>query len=356
MKVEAQVSNTGIMDTVGGVKINKLSIGGYIDAYMGYTNAAISNKVPYMVSSAQSNEFSINLAYIDVRYADRDFRARFAPGVGTYMNANYQSEPGTLQNIVEASAGFRLFKKKDIWVDAGVLGSPYTNESAISKDHLMYTRSYAPEYVPYYLSGIKFSIPVTQKVNFYTYIINGWQQIRDVNQGKAIGTQVEFRPDHLNLINWNVYIGDERSASAPQNRMRYFTDIYWIHNPDGKFSITSCAYVGNQKRLTGNSSSSHYWWQTNFICRYRLSPKWSISSRLEFFSDPDKVHIIPLNPVINGFSAYSTGICVNIKVREQALLRFEGRYFGSEKSVFMTDSGSPAPNMLWVISNMSVWF
>ncbi|MBK8373095.1 MAG: outer membrane beta-barrel protein [Saprospiraceae bacterium] len=165
------------------------------------------------------------------------------------MNANYQAEPNTLQNIVEASAGFRLFKKKEIWIDAGVIGSPYTNESAISKDHLMYTRSLAPEYVPYYLSGIKFSIPINKKINLYAYLINGWQQIQDVNKGKAIGTQVEYRPNNLNLINWNVYIGDERSQVSPQNRMRYFTDVYWIYNPEGKFSITSCAYVGNQNRL-----------------------------------------------------------------------------------------------------------
>ncbi|NJN00112.1 MAG: outer membrane beta-barrel protein, partial [Phormidesmis sp. RL_2_1] len=53
----------------------------------------------------------------------------------------------------------QLFKNKQIWLDAGVFGSPYTNESAISKDHLMYTRSFAPEYVPYYLAGVKLSVP-----------------------------------------------------------------------------------------------------------------------------------------------------------------------------------------------------
>lgn len=345
------------MDTLSGVKIDNLSIGGYIDAYIGYSSASQNSNVPYFVSSNKSNTFNINLAFIDIRYSDPDFRARFAPGVGTYMNANYQAEPNTLQNIVEASAGFRLFKKKEIWIDAGVIGSPYTNESAISKDHLMYTRSLAPEYVPYYLSGIKFSIPINKKINLYAYLINGWQQIQDVNKGKAIGTQVEYRPNNLNLINWNVYIGDERSQVSPQNRMRYFTDVYWIYNPEGKFSITSCAYVGNQKQTFTSTIMDNYWWQANFICRYKLSLDWSISGRIEYFSDPNNIQIVSLSPnVEKGTSLYSGGICVNYKVREKAILRFEGRYFNSKKEIFISDEGTPSQHMLWIISNMTVWF
>ena len=85
--VEGQVSNTGLMDTVGGVKIGQLSIGGYIDAYFG-GGPNVNSSMPYFVSSAQINEFNINLAYLDMRYSDHSFRARFAPGMGTYMNAN----------------------------------------------------------------------------------------------------------------------------------------------------------------------------------------------------------------------------------------------------------------------------
>lgn len=344
------------MDTLSGVKIDRLSIGGYIDAYIGHTGRAQNNNIPFIVSSNKSNEFNINLAFIDIRYNDHDFRARFAPGVGTYMNANYRSEPGTLQNIVEASAGFRLFKNKEIWVDAGVIGSPYTNESAISKDHLMYTRSLAPEYVPYYLSGIKFSIPVSKKLNLYTYIINGWQQIQDVNNGKSIGTQVEYRPDNMNLINWNLYVGDERSETSPQFRMRYFTDVYWIYNPDGKFSITSCAYIGNQKQILNSRSINNYWWQANFIGRYKLSADWSVSGRIEYFSDPNNIQIPSLANIKNDFSLYSTGLCFNYKVREKALLRFEGRYFVSQKLIFLSDVGTPSQSLLWLITNMTVWF
>lgn len=111
----------------------------------------------------RNNELNVNLAFIDLRYRTDNFRARLIPGFGSYVNANYTNENGTLKNIIESSVGFKLFKNKNIWADVGILGSPYTNESAISKDHLMYTRSFAPEYVPYYLSGVKFTVPLYQK-------------------------------------------------------------------------------------------------------------------------------------------------------------------------------------------------
>ncbi|MBK9192094.1 MAG: outer membrane beta-barrel protein [Crocinitomicaceae bacterium] len=163
----AQVTNTATLDTTGGQQIGNTSIGAYLDAYFGYDfNEPAGKDVPLFVSSARHNEFNINLAFIDFRYNSENFRARVVPAFGTYMNSNYASEPGTLRNLLEANTGFRISKKKNIWIDAGILGSPYTNESAISKDHLMYTRSLAPEYVPYYLCGIKTSFPLGKKTEF----------------------------------------------------------------------------------------------------------------------------------------------------------------------------------------------
>ena len=162
--VSAQVVNTATMDTLETTVIGHLGVGAYVDSYYGYDfNKPANGNVPYFVTSARHNEFTINLAYIDLRYKSSNFRARFVPGFGTYMNANYAAEPGTLKNVVEANVGVCLSGKRNFWLDVGVLGSPYTNESAISKDHLMYTRSLAPENVPYYLSGMKLTMPVNEQ-------------------------------------------------------------------------------------------------------------------------------------------------------------------------------------------------
>lgn len=354
--VQAQVTNTGLMDTTSGEKIGNFTFGAYIDAYFGYVfGRPEDGNIPYFVSMNRHNEATINLAFIDVRYQSDRVRARFVPGFGTFINSNYATEPGSLKNIIEGSVGYRLFKKKDIWIDFGVLGSPYTNESAISRDHLMYTRSFAPEYVPYYLSGAKVSLPINNKLTAYVYLLNGWQQIQDQNSGKSLGTQVEYRPNDKNLFNWNTYIGDERSELNPDFRMRYFTDVYWIYNSGTKWSFTSSAYVGLQETVQTKPSSEGLWWQYNFIGRYTFTDYVSLSGRIEYFSDPNAIQITSIVSD-QEFKTYSTGLTLNVIPATNLMFRFEGRYFFSNNDVFLNASEDPVDSKLWLISNITFSF
>jgi hypothetical protein len=352
----AQVNNSGIMSSTSGEKLGNLSIGAYIDAYYGYDfSRPEDGQIANFVSMNRHHEATINLAFVDVRYTSDRVRGRFIPGFGTYINANYASESGVLKNIVEASVGYQISEKKDIWVDFGILGSPYTNESAISRDHLMYTRSLAPEYVPYYLSGAKVSVPLSQKLTAYLYLINGWQQIQDQNQGKAIGTQLEFRPDQKNLINWNTYFGDERNALRPNDRLRAFSDIYWIHDSGGKWDFTSCVYGGFQNSVTERFNPRVFWWQANFIARYAFSEKTSLSGRMEYFSDPNAIQISP-ESLSDSFKTFSNGLCLNFSPTSNLLFRMEGRYFYSPHEIFITADSMPASSKFWMVTSMTFSF
>lgn len=351
-----QVANTGLMDTTDVESKGKVSIEGYVDAYYGYDFSQPGSKErPYFVSMARHNEANINLAYVAIKYTSSRVRARFVPGFGTYMNANYAAEQGVLKNIIEGNVGIKLLKNKEIWLDFGVLGSPYTNESAISKDHLAYTRSFAPEYVPYYLSGAKLSVPLGKKVNFYFYLLNGWQQIRDVNNSKSIGTQLEYRPNNDLIINWNTYIGNENSELRPDFGNRYFTDIYFIYNK-GKFSGTSCFYIGAQEaKIARGATETQLWYNANLIGRYHVTPAVSLTGRIEYFDDPKSVQISPINPV-NGFTTSSASLGVNYAIEDNILLRLESRSFFSSKQVYQNPEGNPTGNSQLLISSMTVWF
>jgi Putative beta-barrel porin-2, OmpL-like. bbp2 len=346
-----QAQNTTTIDTAGFAHKGKVTIEGYVDAYYAYDfNKPSSGDRPYFVSMSRHNEMTINLAFIGVKYSSSRVRGIFMPGVGTYMNANYANEPAGLRNIVEASAGVKLWANKNIWMDVGVFSSHYTNESAISKDHLAYTRSFAPEYVPYYLSGVKFSVPLSTKVNAYLYLLNGWQQIQDVNSNKSLGTQLEYRPVEQLVMSWNTYIGNERSAQQPTFGTRYFTDLYVIYNK-GKWSATSCYYIGIQER---NDATNARWWQANIIGRYNVTEKISITGRVEYFNDTDEVMITPITGV-SGFSSYSSSLGVNLKLSDNILIRAEGRTFQSSKDVYERNGGA-VNNSNLITSNVTLRF
>lgn len=345
----AQIANTRTMDTTDFNYQGKITIEGYVDGYYAYDfNRPGDGNKPYAVSMSRHNEMTVNLAFIDLKYSSSRLRSRVVPAFGTYVNANYADEPGVLKNLLEASAGVKLSRTKAIWLDFGVFGSPYTNESAISKDHLAYTRSFAPEYVPYYLSGLKLSATLSGKVNAYLYVVNGWQQIQDNNSGKSIGTQLEYRPGDHWLINWNTYVGSERSAVKPDFTTRYFSDVYFIY-ARGRWSSTGCIYAGRQDR---SAEPAAFWWQANLIGRYNLTGKLSMTGRVEYFSDPSTVVVIS-SP--GPFTTYSGSLGLNYKPADNMLLRVEHRTYFSQDDVY-TRNGSAVATGNVLTSNITIWF
>lgn len=354
----AQVENTGMTDRPDSIDLGKLKVSGYVDVYYGFDfNQPANSDRPYAVSSPRHNEFNINLAYVDLKYQNDRVRARFTPGVGTYVNSNYASESGSLKNIIEANAGVKLSKTKEIWIDAGVMGAPYTNESAISKDHFMYTRSFGPEYSPYYISGVRLSSPLGSKLTGYLYLINGWQQISDINKPLSVTTQLEYKPTNKLLVNWNTYVGSEQSTRNPNYGNRYFSDIYAIYNPEGRFGFTTSLYAGIQDRtdtLTGKKEYAR-WWNANFIGKYKFNKQYSLAGRIEYFEDLQDVVVHPVTN-ITGYSSWSTGLCFNIKITNNAMFRAEGRYFFSDRNIYINAGGNPAKNSTLLISNLTVWF
>ncbi|MDZ4667152.1 MAG: outer membrane beta-barrel protein [bacterium] len=364
------IQNSGMTDREDSTELGKVKIGGYIDTYYAYDfNQPKDGNRPYAVSSSRTQEININLAYLDIRYQTNHIRARLAPGFGTYVNANYASEPSTLKNMIEAYGGVKLSTTKNIWLDAGVMGSPFTNESAISKDHLMYSRSLAAEYVPYYLSGLRLTAPLTKRLNAYIYLVNGWQRINNPNQKLSIATQIEHKVSDKILINWNVFYGNESSKIDSNYGKRFFTDVYAIINPNGKLSFTSCVYMGMQQHanfngLLNNSSNKQTtnWYQGNIIARYSINKKLSLSGRVEFFSDPNLVMLrnentaratLGLPKGTTQLNSY--GFCLNFKLSQNALFRLEHRHYMSDDP-FVSTNGLPVHTEDVLFGNLTVWF
>ncbi|MFZ9848446.1 MAG: outer membrane beta-barrel protein [Flavobacteriales bacterium] len=348
----SQVSNTGFADTSGGQRIGKVTIGGYLDSYYAFNFSKPSDdNSPYFVLSNRHNEANINLAFVDLRCNNENIRARITPGFGTYVNANYTAEQGVLKNIIEASAGLRISKKKNYWLDYGVIGSPFTNESYLSKDHLVYSRTLGAENVPYYLCGAKLSMPLSNKTNLYLYALNGWQQIRNQNKRLSFASQLEFRSNDKNLINWNTYIGDESSVTNPQFKNRYFSDVYWIYDSGKKFSSTACAFLGIQEI----ASSRFTWWQINYSAKYNFNTKLSLAGRVEYFNDPTNIMVTNITPT-KGFSTSSASLCLNVKINDNALFRLENRAFYAKENAFICNKGIDTKFLNWAMANITVWF
>ncbi len=262
-------------------------IHGGIDYYFGsQLNDLDKDVVPIYVSNNQLNRASINLAMIEMTYQPfTNFRVQFTPGFGSYMNANYSLENKNLRWIYESYVGFKPSKKRNEWVDIGVFSSPYTYETAKSWDQSLYTRSIAPEYVPYYLLGVRYKRKINERFHLTTFLLNGWQRIEIQRKIPSLGTQLEYSKGK-NYVSWTTYQGNEKTETQPDLGYRAFTEISWIYTFQ-KLKLFSCLYGGMQYR----SSKPFFWGQVNVAIEYKLLKKLFFNARIEHFLDPSNVQI-----------------------------------------------------------------
>ncbi|RYY06351.1 MAG: porin, partial [Sphingobacteriaceae bacterium] len=157
-------------------------------------------------------------ALLDTKYNDDNFRGRLALHTGTYVESNYAAEPQLLKNIFEASAGFKLFDK--VWIDAGIFPAHIGFESAISKDNWTYSRSLMADYSPYYEAGVKVSTNFTDNFSGQFLVLNGWQNIKENNNSKAVGFQFQYKPLDKLTLTYNNFLGNEMPDNAPE--LRFF--------------------------------------------------------------------------------------------------------------------------------------
>ena len=162
----------------------KITITGGVDTYFGINPLDINQKIaPIYVSSNKLSSPAINLALIDFNYRPtQKLHFQFTPAYGTYMNANYAGEHKNLRWIYEGYLGIEFGKNKKQCLDAGIFSAPYTFETPKSWDQLMYTRSIAPEFVPYYLTGIRYKNAISEKLKLNLFLLNGWQKIEFQNK------------------------------------------------------------------------------------------------------------------------------------------------------------------------------
>lgn len=331
----------------------KITLKGFVDSYYGFHSAPNTiEKAPFFVSSDNVGQAMINLAFLEFGFESDRVRAKITPAFGSYMNDNYASEQGTLRHFMEGNVGVKLLKNKNLWLDGGIMNSPYSNETPISKDHICYTRALGGEYLPYYLTGAKLSYGINDKLTATLAYYNGWQEIQDVNDAPAFGAHVEYKASKKNAFYWDAYAGDERSSLFPNYRNRYLIDFYWLHNMDGKFSLSLCGYVGLQE--TDAETNVHdYWAQFNTAIRYQFYKNFSVSYRAEIFEDQKELILIDFAPTQNKF-LFSNTFGINWKVNQNALLRIEGRHFIAEKMIF--DASNFTNQAFWGVVSLSAWF
>ncbi|RYY20053.1 MAG: porin, partial [Cytophagaceae bacterium] len=300
----------------------------------------------------RQNEFTVNNALLGARYDDGQVRGALGLHAGTYVSANYAAEDPVLQHVYEAYAGFRPFKKA--WLDLGIFNSHIGFESALSKDNWTLTRSLMAENSPYYEAGARLTYEVGPQLTLTGLVLNGWQNIRETNQAKALGTQVQWRPTAKLLLNSSTFYGNEQPTDSLKRR-RYYHDFFVTYTATQRLSLALVFDVGKQQ------SAGHHgydtWHAGSAFVKYQLSRLVSTTWRGEYYRAQRGVLVTSFSPALPDADFYAGGTSLNFDYApaSHVVFRVEGRYLRAENAIFQHESG-PSRNHGNVTSSVAFSF
>ncbi len=339
------------------VVVSPFTFSGYLETYYIYdfSNPADHDRPDFLYSFDRHNEVNLNLGLFQADYNTDRVRGELALMAGTYPNANLAAEPGVLKNIFAASAGVKVSKTKDLWVDAGIFASHIGFESAIGAVCWNMTRSLAAENSPYYLSGAKISYTSDNEQWFISgLLLNGWQRIQrvDGNQTPAFGHQITWTPNERVTLNSSSFIGNDMPDDNRQ--MRYFHNIYGQFQLTPKLGLITGFDIGAQQTDRADSDYDT-WYSPVVIARYAPTEKLAVAGRAEYYSDKNGVLVSTETP--NGFQTFGYSLNLDVLVSPTALFRIEARTFASrEDNIFMDSDGIASQNNSFVGTSLSITF
>jgi len=303
------------------------TISGYIDAYYTYDlNSPPGKNIQYAYNYSRNNEFNINLAILSAKYNSDKVRGTVSLQTGTFAAATYAAEPVLARSIAEAYAGYKILNKT--WLDAGIFSSHFGFESATSNANWTLTRSLSSENTPYYEAGLRLTYEANDRWIFYAFLLNGWQNIMETTSGKAIGTEIQYKPNAKTLINWSSYVGSGSPDSMGGTRI--FNDFYATFKFTKRLKLAALFDFGFQKNA--NATDFHCWYNPGVVLRYELTDHTSLTGRCEYYNDPYKIIVSTTTP--NGFRTLGTSVNFDYKPARNFLLRLEAKYYYSPGNIF----------------------
>lgn len=314
-----------------------LTISGYAEVYYqrDFNNPLLNTKPSFVYSHNRNNEVNINLAFIKATYSTDQVRTNLALATGTYMNTNYSAEPGVLKNIYEANIGFKISKKHNLWLDAGVLPSHLGFESAVGKDNWTLTRSLFADNSPYFETGAKVSYTTSDGKWFMSaLVLNGWQRIQRIegNTTPAFGHQLTYKSNPKWTINSGSFIGSDKADSTKQ--MRYFHNLYAIYQANDKIGLTAGFDIGAEQKAKGSSRYS-IWYTPVLIAKYAPNEKLGLTARGEYYQDEDGV--IVATGTANGMQTFGFSLNTDYSILPNLLWRTEIRNLTNRKDAIFLD-------------------
>jgi hypothetical protein len=219
------------------------------------------------------------------------------------------------------------------WIDAGIFFGNIGIESWISKDNITYTRSLISEYTPYYSTGVRIEHALNANQSIQVQVLNGWQNISENNNGKALAFQYKHRMNEKLLLAYNNFFGDEEVVSASP-RFRSYHNFVIDYSLSEKWRFLTGLDFGHQSQQ--NNDGVDPWFATSMNLQQKLDANHSLTYRIEYFNDSHQSNVV--TNTTNGFEVISSSVNYDYKFDDYTMWRTELRGFYSKDEIYPAGS------------------
>ncbi len=291
---------------------------------------------PFLFNFKKNTGPNVNLALLKGTFENKKLRANLGLMTGNYAKYNLAAEPEFYRYVYEANIGYKFSDKFS--ADAGIFPSHIGCESAIAKDNWNLSRSILAENSPYYETGVKFNYTPNDRWTFSLFGLQGWQNIKDNNSSKAIGTQIVFKPSEKLIFNSSSFIGNEKPDSAKQ--IRFFHNFHFTYHISSKLKTLFMLDLGAERKV--DRPGYNKWMGTVMLLQYSFAKKFAAAGRAEFYRD--KNGVIVSNYLPGQFEL--TGLAFNLDYHptKNFVIRAEMRSLHSKDKIFIRNKEAVQSN------------
>ena len=316
-------------DSSSNIKKASLVFSGYADIYYQYDFNKPSDKLrpPFLYNFKKHNEINTNLVLLKAGYDGKKVKANLAIMTGNYAKNNLAAEPEFFRYIYEANIGYKFSKK--LSAEAGIFPSHIGSESAIAKDNWNLSRSLLAENSPYYETGIRINYNPNEKWKFSVLGLQGWQNIKDHNSSKAIGTQILFTPNEKLSFNSSTFIGNEKPETAKQ--LRLFHNLYLTYQIYEPLKVLFMLDLGAERKV--DRTGYNKWMGVAGLLQYSFSEKIAAAARGEFYRD--RKGVIISNYLPSRFEVKGIAFNFDYKPLKNLVFRGEMRSLHAKERIFI---------------------
>lgn len=201
-------------------------------------------------------------------------------------SAANEPRPDVYRHVWQAYGTYVFPVGRGLQADFGKFASSLGYETNYAKDNNHFSRAYLFNFLPFYHSGLRLSLPVSDQVTLMYMLTNGIQQTEDFNDFKSHHFSAVVKPTGSVTWTTNYYFGQEQpdggEPEGPDGFFRVFDSyVAYTATPELSFGL-DVNYVTNEVNSADDALALQ---GTGLYARYQLSAPAALAVRYERLDD-----------------------------------------------------------------------